>query len=112
MPLSKHLPVLQFCISPPKTDMENTVVVNDYAKMDKILREERNYILQTIKKIKASGCNVLLIQKSILRDAVTDLSLHYLVRFHDCPGLRLDLTCTSPTDPLSHAGQSQNYGDS
>jgi T-complex protein 1 subunit delta len=61
--------------------MENTVVVDDYAKMDKILREERNYILQTIKKIRATGCNVLLIQKSILRDAVTDLSLHYLVCF-------------------------------
>ena len=71
---------MQFCVSPPKTDMENTVVVSDYAQMDKILREERNYILQTIKKIRATGCNVLLIQKSILRDAVTDLSLHYLVR--------------------------------
>lgn len=71
---------VQFCISPPKTDMENTVVIDDYAKMDRILREERNYILQTIKKIRASGCNVLLIQKSILRDSVTDLSLHYLVR--------------------------------
>ena len=33
-----------------------------------------------VKKIRASGANVLLIQKSILRDAVTDLSLHYLVR--------------------------------
>lgn len=63
--------------------MENTVVINDYAKMDKVLREERNYILQTIKKIRASGCNVLLIQKSILRDAVTDLSLHYLVCHFD-----------------------------
>ena len=46
----------------------------------RILKEERNYILQMIKKIRASGANVLLIQKSILRDAVTDLSLHYLVR--------------------------------
>lgn len=45
-----------------------------------MLQEERNYILQMVKKIKASGANVLLIQKSILRDAVTDLSLHYLVR--------------------------------
>lgn len=43
-------------------------------------QEERNYILQLVKKIRASGANVLLIQKSILRDAVTDLSLHYLVR--------------------------------
>ncbi len=45
------------------------------------LQEERNYILQMVKKIPASGANVLLIQKSILRDAVTDLSLHYLVRW-------------------------------
>ena len=50
-----------------------------WAPWCRILKEERNYILQMIKKIRASGCNVLLIQKSILRDAVTDLSLHYLV---------------------------------
>jgi T-complex protein 1 subunit delta len=49
-------------------------------QMDRILKEERNYILQMVKKIRASGANVLLIQKSILRDATTDLSLHYLVR--------------------------------
>ena len=42
-------------------------------------QEERNYILQMVKKIKASGANVVLVQKSILRDAVPDLSLHYLV---------------------------------
>lgn len=47
--------------------------------MDRVYKEERNYILNMVKKVKASGCNVLLIQKSILRDAVTDLSLHYLV---------------------------------
>jgi len=49
-------------------------------QMDRILKEERNYILGIIKKIRATGCNVLLIQKSILRDAVTDLSLHYLAK--------------------------------
>ena len=72
--------LIQFCISPPKTDMENSVVVSDYQQMDRILKEERNYIISIIKKIKASGCNVVLIQKSILRDAVTDLSLHYLAK--------------------------------
>ena len=70
--------VIQFQISPPKTDIEQSIVVSDYTQMDRILKEERNYILSMIKKIKATGCNVLLIQKSILRDAVTDLSLHYL----------------------------------
>eukprot|EP01041_Mallomonas_annulata_P008267 gene8267-17013_t len=72
--------LIQFCLSAPKTDMENNVVVSDYAAMDRILREERKYILNICKKIKKSGCNVLLIQKSILRDAFNDLSLHFLAK--------------------------------
>ena len=57
-----------------------SVVISDYAAMDRILRQEKKYILELIKQIKKTGCNVLLIQKSILRDAVNDLSLHYLQR--------------------------------
>lgn len=60
--------------------MENQIVVNDYRQMDKILKEERTYLLNMIKKIKKTKCNVLLIQKSILRDAVNDLSLHFLAK--------------------------------
>ncbi|RUS33104.1 T-complex protein 1 delta subunit [Jimgerdemannia flammicorona] len=70
--------LIQFQLSPPKPDMENQIVVNDYRQMDKILKEERQYLLNMTKKIKKAGCNVLLIQKSILRDAVNDLSLHFL----------------------------------
>ena len=60
--------------------MENQIVVNDYRQMDKILKEERQYLLNICKKIKKSGCNVILIQKSILRDAVNDLALHFLAK--------------------------------
>lgn len=60
--------------------MDNQIVVNDYRQMDKILKEERQYLLNMCKKIKKSGCNVLLIQKSILRDAVNELSLHFLAK--------------------------------
>merc|ERR1712072_784644 len=70
--------LIQFCISPPKTDMENNVIVSDYSQMDRILREERQYILEICKKIKKAGINVVLIQKSILRDAVNDQALHFL----------------------------------
>jgi len=70
--------LIQFCISPPKTDMENNVIINDYTQMDRVLKEERAYILNIVKKIKAIGCNVLLIQKSILRDAVNELAVHFL----------------------------------
>jgi T-complex protein 1 subunit delta len=72
--------LIQFCLSAPKTDMENNVVVSDYAAMDRILREERKFILNQCKKIKKWGVNVLLIQKSILRDAYNDLALHYLAK--------------------------------
>lgn len=58
--------------------MDNQIVVTDYRQMDKILKEERLYILNLCKAIKKSGCNVLLIQKSILRDATNELSLAYL----------------------------------
>ncbi|KAF2724937.1 t-complex protein 1 subunit delta [Polychaeton citri CBS 116435] len=71
---------IQFQLSPPKPDMENQIVVNDYRQMDKILKEERAYLLNMAKKIKKAKCNVLLIQKSILRDAVNDLSLHFLYK--------------------------------
>ncbi|KAL1990187.1 hypothetical protein VTN49DRAFT_6026 [Thermomyces lanuginosus] len=72
--------LIQFQLSPPKPDMENQIVVNDYRQMDKILKEERQYLLNMVKKIQKAKCNVLLIQKSILRDAVNDLSLHFLSR--------------------------------
>jgi len=72
--------VIQFCMSAPKTDLENNVVVNDYTAMDRILKEEKKYIVNLVKKVVATGCNVLLIQKSILRDAVNDLALHFLAK--------------------------------
>lgn len=72
--------LIQFCISPPKTDMDHQVIVGDYQAMDRVLREERAYILNIVKQIKKTGCNVLLVQKSILRDALSDLALHFLAK--------------------------------
>lgn len=47
--------------------MDNRVVVSDYTQMDRVLRDERAYLLNIVKQVKKAGCNVLLIQKSILR---------------------------------------------
>lgn len=58
--------------------MDHNVVVSDYAAMDRVLKEERAYILNIVKQIKKSGCNVLLVQKSVLRDAISDLAIHFL----------------------------------
>jgi T-complex protein 1 subunit delta len=72
--------LLQFCLSAPKTDIDSNIVVHDYAKIDKVLKQERDYIIALVKKICESGANVLLIQKSVLRDAVNDLALHFLAK--------------------------------
>ncbi|CAD7689566.1 unnamed protein product [Nyctereutes procyonoides] len=44
--------LIQFCLSAPKMDMDNQIVVSDYVQMDQVLREERAYILNLVKQIK------------------------------------------------------------
>ncbi len=72
--------LLQFPLSAPKTDLESNVVVHDYTAMDRLLKEEKKYIVDLCKKIQKSGANVLLLQKSILREAVSELALHFLAK--------------------------------
>uniref|UniRef100_A0A6A7G6F9 T-complex protein 1 subunit delta n=1 Tax=Hirondellea gigas TaxID=1518452 RepID=A0A6A7G6F9_9CRUS len=72
--------LIQFQLSAPKPDMDNSIYVKENNEIDRIFKEERKYILSMIKIISKSGCNVLLIQKSILRDAVNSLSLHFLAK--------------------------------
>lgn len=72
--------LIQFQLSAPKTDMEQQIIISDNAAIDRLAREEKKYILKMVKKIAKTGCNLLLIQKSILRDAVNVLSLHYLAK--------------------------------
>ena len=103
--------LIQFCLSAPKTDLENNVVVNDYTAMDRILKEEKKYIVAIVKKIVASGCNVLLIQKSILRDAVNDMALHFLAKknimvIKDVERDDVDFICkTTNCVPVPHIDQ-------
>ncbi|KAK3530095.1 hypothetical protein QTP86_014162 [Hemibagrus guttatus] len=103
--------LIQFCLSPPKTDMDNQIVVSDYEQMDRVLREERAYILNLVKQIKKAGCNVLLIQKSILRDALSDLALHFLNKMKimvvkDIERDEIEFICkTIGTKPIAHVDQ-------
>jgi T-complex protein 1 subunit delta len=72
--------LIQFPLSAPKSDLESNVIVTDYTAMDRLLKEERKHIVGLVKKVVATGVNVLLLQKSILRDAVSDLALHFLAK--------------------------------
>lgn len=103
--------LIQFCISPPKTDMDQSIVVSNDAAMDRIIAQEKKYILALVKKIAEAGCNVLLIQKSILRDAVTELALHFLAKkkimvVKDIEREDVEFICKSiGTIPVAHIDQ-------
>jgi T-complex protein 1 subunit delta len=58
--------------------MESQVVLSDYDQMDRVQREQRKYILRIVQAIAKTGANVVLLQKSILRDAITDTALTML----------------------------------
>jgi len=79
--------------------------------MDRILKEERKYIVNLVKKIVATGCNVLMIQKSILRDAVNELALHFLAKknimvIKDIDREEVDFICkTINAVPVPHIDQ-------
>lgn len=70
--------VLQFCISAPKTNLDSKIVINDYSLMERFVKEEREYVINIIKKIKETGANLLIIQKSIVRESCSELALHFL----------------------------------
>lgn len=103
--------MIQFCVSSPKTDIENNIKLGDYTQIDKVLKEERRYILGLVKKIADSGANVLFIQKSILRDAVNDLSLHFLAKkgimvIRDVERTDVEFICkTVGCKPVAHIDQ-------
>ena len=67
------------------------MIVSDYSQMDRILREERQYLLNICKKIKKAGCNVLLVQKSILR---------YMMNARASPLVSYPLSLFLPTSSL------------
>jgi chaperonin GroEL (HSP60 family) len=66
-----------------------------YEQMDRILKAERKYLLKLCKAIKKTGCNVLLIQKSILRDAYNSLSMHMLAKLGACRIVSRRVACAS-----------------
>lgn len=76
--------------------------------MDRLMREEKKIIADMVKKVVASGANVLLIQKSILKDATNELSLHFLAKkgimvVQDIERDEIDFICkTIRAVPIAH----------
>jgi len=70
--------ILQFPLAPPSTETENLLVIENYSHMDKMLKEEKQIVISFCRKIVSTGCNVILLQKSILKDSICDLAIQIL----------------------------------
>ncbi len=70
--------VLKFGLSAPKTNMESKIVVDDHSLIPRFVREEREYLVKLIKRVLSTGANLLVIQKSLLRESCSDLARHLL----------------------------------
>lgn len=77
-PGNYKLLLLQFCLSAPKTNMESKVIIDDYSQVEQFVKEEREYLLDILRKVKKSGANLLILQKSLLRESCSELAKHFL----------------------------------
>ena len=79
--------------------------------MDRILKEERKYVAELVKKIVSSGCNTLFIQKSMIKEAYNELTLNFLAKKNIMTILNferedLEFICkTIGAIPISHIDQ-------
>ncbi|CAL6111639.1 TCP-1_chaperonin subunit delta [Hexamita inflata] len=70
--------LIQFCLSPPKTDMDANIVVSDDKEINRLLEQERKITLKMCKKVAKSGANLILIQKQTMKPALSEMALFYL----------------------------------
>ena len=70
--------LIQFCLAPPKTDMDANIIVSDDKEINRLLEQERKITLKMCKKIAKTGVNLIVIQKQITKTALSEMAQFYL----------------------------------
>jgi T-complex protein 1 subunit delta len=63
--------LLQFSLDRPHTAESYRIVIPSAEQIDRLIREEENYIKDLVIKIKKSGANVVLVQQDVLGTSVS-----------------------------------------
>lgn len=77
-PRRSRIALLQCALSAPKTNIDSRVLLSDPAQMERVVKEERNYVLGLCKSIKRANIDIVVVQKSFLREGVSTLASHFL----------------------------------
>jgi len=70
--------MVQFQLSQVKTDMESHIVLSTPGQMAQAEKQRRLYVLRLVKALQAIKPDVILLQKSVLRDALSDVAIKAL----------------------------------
>jgi len=64
----------------PQTDESYRIVVSSADQIDRLLREEEMYIKRLVISLKQARIGVLLLQQSVLNEAIPPLAKHWLAK--------------------------------
>jgi len=73
-----RIALVQFHFSSPKPYTESNVIISEAKEMQDVERDEKAYISAIVKKLIEAKVNVVLIQKSILRDSMNKMAQMFL----------------------------------
>jgi T-complex protein 1 subunit delta len=73
-----NVAIFQSTVGQSKPYLDSKMVVGDYEAMERVVREEKKHVLEICKKIKEKDIHLILMQKSIVRESVSELGIHFL----------------------------------
>lgn len=71
-----RIALLQYNLSAPKPNIDSKIEIEE--KIEEIIKEEREYVFNLVKKLKVNRVEVAFVQKSILKESVSDLAEYFL----------------------------------
>lgn len=79
-PRSMNIALFQCSIGQAKPSMDSKINVHNSEEMETVIKEEKMHVLSLCKKIKEKGIDLVILQKSIVRESLSELALHFLDR--------------------------------
>lgn len=80
IPRKMRVAIFQCTIGQSKPSLDAKITVNNYESMEQVIREEKAHVLSLCKQIKEKNIDLIIMQKSIIREALSELGLHFLER--------------------------------
>ncbi|KAI5192124.1 T-complex protein 1 subunit delta [Nematocida minor] len=80
VPRKMKVAIFQCTIGQSKPSIDSKIKIGNYESVEQVIREEKAHVLSLCKKIKEKEIDLIILQKSIIRESLSELGLHFLER--------------------------------